>query len=408
MKYRLPSLRIQILLLVLVLMAIALLFIRSFFIYSFHSFQEELHTDQLKESVTTLYHDVKQILPQEQQEVFHDSVRTILRDIEQINLTGSFFVDDMSLYSTFIFVFLLLVVLAIFIFSSSLILRPLRRLQEGTRELAKGNFDVVVPETRVSQINDLVVSFNQMTRDLMETHRRLVQIERDTLWRELARIMAHEIKNPLTPIRLAAERLELQYEKRDTPFDQIFNDSICVIQEEVESLKQLVDRFRDFAHMPLPQFEVFDLEELLRDVIRSCSDRADISLAFTGDFKQFNGDRVQWREVFANLLENAIQISEQKACITITGQHEADIYQIQIADSGPGIDPEFLEKVFSPYFTRRQHGTGLGLAVVRRIIQMHNGEITATSPPGEGATFSIRVQTGVTATSDPVKLENEQ
>jgi two-component system, NtrC family, nitrogen regulation sensor histidine kinase NtrY len=392
MKYRLPSLRIQILLLVLVLLAIAMLFIRSFFIYGFNSFQEELHTEQLSESITALYHDVKLVLPPEQQEAFRDSIRTILRDVEQINLTGSFFVDDMSLYSTFIFVFLLLVVLAIFVFSSSLILRPLRRLQVGTRELAKGNFDVVVPESRVSQINDLVVSFNQMTRDLMETNRRLVQVERDTLWRELARIMAHEIKNPLTPIRLAAERLELQYEKRDTPFDLIFNDSICVIQEEVESLKQLVDRFRDFAHMPLPQFEVFDLEELLRDVIRSTCDQADISLELAGNFKQFNGDRVQWREVFVNLLQNAVQVSEQKACITITGHQESDLYQIQVADSGPGIDPDYLEKVFSPYFTRRQHGTGLGLAVVRRILQMHNGDISVTSPPGEGAIFSIEIR----------------
>jgi two-component system, NtrC family, nitrogen regulation sensor histidine kinase NtrY len=392
MKYRLPSLRIQILLLVLVLLAIALLFIRSFFIFSFNSFQDELHTEQLKESITTLYHDVKLVLPEEQQEVFRDSVRTILRDVEQIKLTGSFFVDDMSLYSTFIFVFLLLVVLAIFVFSSNLILSPLRRLQQGTHELAQGNFNVVVKGTRVSQINDVVVSFNQMTRDLMETNRRLVQAERDTLWRELARIMAHEIKNPLTPIRLAAERLELKYEKRDTPFDRIFDDSISVIQEEVESLKQLVDRFRDFAHMPLPQLEIFDLEELLRDVIRSCSDRAEISLTLNGDFKHFSGDRVQWREVFVNLFENSIQISDHEAHITVTGQYEAEIYQITVTDNGPGIDPEHLDKVFSPYFTRRQHGTGLGLAVVRRIIQMHNGDITAISPSGEGATFSIEIR----------------
>ena len=130
----------------------------------------------------------------------------------------------------------------------------------------------------------------------------------------------------------------------------------------------------------------------MRDVIRSTCDQADISLELAGNFKQFNGDRVQWREVFVNLLQNAVQVSEQKACITITGHQESDLYQIQVADSGPGIDPDYLEKVFSPYFTRRQHGTGLGLAVVRRILQMHNGDISVTSPPGEGAIFSIEIR----------------
>ncbi|MBC8477956.1 HAMP domain-containing histidine kinase [bacterium] len=407
MKYRLPSLRVQILVLVLALLTAALLFIRSFFIYGFESFQEELHTEELKESITTMYHDICELIPPEQEEAFRDTVRTLLRDVEQINLTGTFFVDEMTLYSTFIFVFLVLVVISIFVFSSSLILRPLRRLQEGTQELARGNFDIQVSRTRVPEVNDLVTSFNQMIRDLAESRRRLVQVERDLLWREIARIMAHEIKNPLTPIRLSAERLEMQYQDRDTAFDRIFHDSISVIQEEVDNLQLLVNRFRDFAHMPLPQIAPFDLQELLEEVIRSCSERAQVSLELAGDFRAFTGDRMQWREVFVNLLENAIQAAGSAAQITINGIHEADSYRIQVEDNGTGIDPEHLEKVFDPYFTRRREGTGLGLAVVRRIVQMHNGDIYAESPPGAGATFTIVVQADLTPDGKPDGVEGD-
>ncbi len=389
MSWRLPSLRAQILLLMLVLLTVALLFIRSFFIYSFQTFQTELHTDQLNESITALYHDTSDQLPEEQRNAFRDSVRGLMGQVEQINLTGAFFVDDMTLYSSFIFVFLMLVMLLIFVFSSTLIMRPLRRLQEATQELARDNFEVHVQETRVSQINDLVVSFNRMTRDLADSRRRLVQVERDLLWREMARIMAHEIKNPLTPIRLAAERLDLQYEDLDTPFDKIFRDSIGVIQEEVDSLQLLVNRFRDFAHMPLPQIARFDLRELLEEIIKSYTDRAEITFDFPSDCQHFTGDRMQWREVFVNLIENAIQAVEADPCITINCERDPTSLRISVKDNGAGIAPEDLDKIFDPYFTKRRQGTGLGLAVVRRIVQMHGGDISAANNQPAGATFNI-------------------
>ncbi|MBN2016678.1 MAG: GHKL domain-containing protein [Candidatus Cloacimonetes bacterium] len=351
----------------------------------FNDYSKDITSLKLYDQVHNLYSNHKDSIDKEE-------VSKILTDINKIELTTYLFQKDMTLYSTLYVVISGLVVLIIMLIVLTLITRPLNRLQTGTKKIAGGDLKVRVRESRFSPINGLIVSFNNMVEELESNRDKLVQAEKDMMWREMAQVMAHEIKNPLTPLRLSAERMEMKYWGKSENFDKIFQDSMEVINEEINNLQHLVKEFSRFARMPSANFEHYDINEQIRDIIAPYRTKADITLSLDPELPEFYGDRMQMKQVFVNLIQNAIQASSSRSIIEISSRTDGALFIFSIKDSGEGISPEDMERIFRPYYTTKEKGTGLGLSIVKRMITQHQGTIEVDSKKGEGTTFTIRIQ----------------
>jgi len=248
----------------------------------------------------------------------------------------------------------------------------------------------------------------------------LIAAQRATAWQEVARRMAHEIKNPLTPIQLSAERIAKRFKSepttlaggfRQTPGTPIIGtgtlfedqnskvvlDGTETILREVRSLKAMVDEFSRFARLPEVKLEAGDLNEVVREAASLYLDRTDeaaITLGLSEGLPSANIDSEQLKRAFVNLIDNAIEApGDAPRSITISTSFEAarDILVAEVSDNGNGIDPADHHKLFQPYFSTKGRGTGLGLAIVNRIITEHHGKIRAATTPPKGASFTIEI-----------------
>ena len=222
----------------------------------------------------------------------------------------------------------------------------------------------------------------------------LIKAQKVAAWQEVARRVAHEIKNPLTPIQLSAQRLRKKYFEKSPDFDRIFDEATNVIVTEVGSLKHMVDEFSKFARLPAPQMARQSLNEVVQDVLplyRSAQKDIEFIVSLDEDLPVLNFDREQVRRVFVNLIENGIQAMNQAGRLWVTTKYDTKRKRavVTIADEGAGIAPEDQGKLFVPYFTRKKTGTGLGLAIVRRIITDHDGQIQAGNNQPKGAVFTF-------------------
>lgn len=224
----------------------------------------------------------------------------------------------------------------------------------------------------------------------------LMRAQKAATWQEVARRIAHEIKNPLTPIQLSAQRLRKKYFAKSQDLDEIFDNSTSTIIREVNSLKTLVDEFSAFARMPSPQPRPCDLHDILREVVLLYEGaHKDIIIVqeMNGRLPTLHLDRDQIKRVFMNLFENAIEAMKKKGRLWISTMYDQDkkTVMVEIADEGRGIHPEDMDKLFLPYFSRKKTGSGLGLAIVNRIISDHNGHITVTPHHPKGTRFIIEL-----------------
>jgi len=392
MKMPVPSFRIQIVVLVTVLFVAASLFFRSYFLGSFQNYQDQIQFLELTDKINELYHQHRSSLSPQEQEKYKDQIENLLIDVKQIHLAGDLFEREISLYSIFIFFFLVGTVLLIFLVTFGMITRPLMRLQEATKELGKGNLEVQVRESKFSPINDLIVSFNTMASELLENRNKLIEAEKEMMWREMAQVMAHEIKNPLTPIRLQIQRLEHKYLMGSDDFEQVFDGVIKIVNEEVDNLQSLVNQFRDFAKMPSANFDYYNVRQQIEEITMQYDHQADIHFRADDDLPEFYGDKMQMKQVFVNLIQNAIHSMDEDKTLNINLSFEEPNFIFTVEDHGSGISKEDQDKIFQPYFTRKKKGTGLGLAIVKRIVQTHDGNIKVQSTTGEGSTFIIRIR----------------
>lgn len=224
----------------------------------------------------------------------------------------------------------------------------------------------------------------------------LIKAQKVATWREVAQRIAHEIKNPLTPIQLSAQRLRKKFSEKAPDFEAVFDESTNVIVNEVNSLKRLVDEFSKFARMPAPQLSRQSLHEVIRDVValyRSAHREVEWVMELDDALPPLNMDRDQMNRVFVNLFDNAIQAMNQKGRLWVTTHFDSRRRKaiIRVADEGTGISPEDQEKLFVPYFSRKRTGTGLGLAIVQRIVTDHDGQIRAANNEPNGAVFTIEL-----------------
>lgn len=224
---------------------------------------------------------------------------------------------------------------------------------------------------------------------------RLIAAQRSAAWGEVARRLAHEIKNPLTPIQLSAERLQMKLADKLANGDAEFlNRGTQTIINQVQSMKRMVDDFRDYARMPAPEVAPLDLNDLVGEVLGLYeTSHAEVDVRLAADLPPVLGDATQMRQIIHNLLRNAEDAQEGKeaAQIEISTRRLGERAELCVADAGPGFPAEIMARVFEPYVTTKAKGTGLGLAIVKKIVDEHHGTIDITNRQPVGAQVSIRL-----------------
>ncbi|MFC1853181.1 PAS domain-containing sensor histidine kinase [candidate division CSSED10-310 bacterium] len=292
----------------------------------------------------------------------------------------------------------LIISLLVSLFLSRRITRPVQSLVAGTSAVAAGNLEHNIPVTSQDEIGLLVKSFNQMTMDLAENKKNLIVAERVAAWQEIARRLAHEIKNPLSPILLSIQTLQKTYRRQHPDFDEIFWESTAAINEEVQSLKRIVNEFAEFARMPKPNPEKTNINQIIQTTVNlyvGVSSSVTITQNLSLELPPCEVDRELISQVLKNLIGNAIEATPEGVSIDISTDckqaDESSFVLITVADDGIGMTTEECEQVFRPYYTTKKGGTGLGLSIAHRIITDHGGSISLVSEPGKGTIFTIEL-----------------
>jgi signal transduction histidine kinase len=269
---------------------------------------------------------------------------------------------------------------------------PVRDLARAARAVARGELEARVPVRTRDEVGALGDAFNAMTRDLSTARSDLVRAERIAAWREIAQRIAHEIKNPLTPIQMAIETLQRAHAKRAPQFDELFAESSRTILDEVGRLKHIVAEFSRFARLPVPRLAPVDVGEVVEAALALYAGAAPVERRLAPSLPAALADREQLTQVLLNLLENARDAVETRAAegriIVTTRALEARV-ELEVEDNGPGLSDEARARLFTPYFTTKTRGTGLGLAIVHRIVSDHGGEIRVGDAAGRGAVFTV-------------------
>ena len=298
---------------------------------------------------------------------------------------------------------LLFISISIAIRFSSRFFRSINNLILASTSIGQGNLDIKVPEVKTDKdLEILNKNFNQMIVRLKDQQEKLVLNERHEAWGSLARKLAHEIKNPLTPIQLTIDRLKNKYSNElDKKNKENFNENLKIINNQIKQIEKLVNEFSDFARMPKPIFQKNDLIILINDNIKLLQELdLTIKIDFTHNNQQlfFDGDKEQLSRVFLNLIKNSIESIQQKAekvsdfnkNITIELNNFDSHISLVINDNGIGFKNlnNNIKEILNPYFTTKKKGTGLGLSIVNKIINDHNGNIEFISKT-DGAIIKI-------------------
>ncbi|GAB6392231.1 MAG: histidine kinase/HAMP domain-containing protein [Treponematales bacterium] len=298
-------------------------------------------------------------------------------------------------YSVF-FLPLLLMTLIIAVSFTRRLTQPLMELTDATRRVAEGDLSIQILARRGDELGHLIQSFNDMVRELQSSQAALVKAEKISLWRTMAQQLAHEIKNPLTPIRLSAERVLRRWKSAPETAGEILEPSMLAIIQEVDGLSTLLTEFRSLSRPMEPSGGTADLRELAEETARPY--RAshpgvviDTSRVEPGVTVKI--DRNRLRQVLTNLIANGIEAMRGSGRVEVRSdivrKHERRYCRLSVRDTGRGMTKEEGEKVFTPYFTTKEEGTGLGLPIVERIVNEHGGAVWFNTAPGAGATFFV-------------------
>ncbi|HXX20481.1 MAG TPA: ATP-binding protein [Candidatus Acidoferrum sp.] len=291
--------------------------------------------------------------------------------------------------------------------------RPVQKLAEGAREVSAGNWAARVNVRGRNEIGQLALAFNRMTEQLSEQRERLVQAERVAAWRELARRLAHELKNPLFPLQTTVENLQRAKEQSPEQFDEVFRESTGILLSEIENLKKIIGRFSDFAKMPQPELGPVNLNETVRGVVKlfesqfSAVGRPPITPELHLDEQPptIQADEALVRRAIENLVLNAMDAMPSGGVLMLRTTHQNGDVDLEVSDTGTGLTPEECDRLFTPYYTTKQHGTGLGLAIVQSVVSDHGGRIWVESEAGVGTSFHIHLPVKPSVRAAPAPAE---
>lgn len=312
----------------------------------------------------------------------------LLYDFRESLATTEMIQKEAKVYSGFYLLLILLVSSLLFILSFYKITKPLKELQIATRQIKEGNFQIQLPETGFTEIRELKHSFNSMSQELQATQNKLIEAEKDMIWKEFSRMLAHEIKNPLTPIQLSVQRLEDKYLTDRKKFEQIFPDAIKIVNQEVNNLYNLAKSISNFAKNISPEYKVFKPYEVIKDIISPYSHKYNIILEGCRNC-QVRFDQMHFYQIVTNILQNAIDASSPADDINLNLVKDNNKLVLQIIDSGKGIAPAELKKIFEPYYSKKKKGIGLGLAFVKKLVEVNNANLKVESQLGIGTKFEV-------------------
>lgn len=277
--------------------------------------------------------------------------------------------------------------------------RPVERLAQAAQDVAGGDWNARVEVKGHDEIAQLADAFNRMTSELLAQKERLVQTERVAAWRELARRLAHELKNPLFPLQLTVENLVKARTQNPEMFEEVFRESSSTLLAEISNLKGIIGRFSEFSKMPQPQLQMVPVNETVRGVAQlfqaqfQARGRKAIACRLELDEKvgSIDADPELLHRAISNLVLNAMDAMPEGGTLTLRTRLDGGQAIIEVADTGSGMTPEECARIFTPYYTSKQHGTGLGLAIVQSVVSDHGGRISVKSEAGRGSTFVIEL-----------------
>jgi two-component system nitrogen regulation sensor histidine kinase NtrY len=275
--------------------------------------------------------------------------------------------------------------------------RPLEALARQAGEVVRGDPRPV--EARGGrELEAFAHAFNQAIADLVQLRKRLAVTERIAARREIARLVAHEIKNPLAPIRAAVETLRRLRARHDPAFDEYFDEATHTVLEQVHRITKIVSEFTEFARLPAPHPTAVRLDEVVKSTVLLYATGGAEVTAVVADDLIIQADRDQLVQVLTNLVQNGLDAARGRQAsprvIVAAASDGTDRVAIKVTDNGPGVSDEMLPRLFQPYATSKPDGTGLGLAIVHRIVQEHGGEIIYERAPDGGATFRVVLPVG--------------
>jgi nitrogen fixation/metabolism regulation signal transduction histidine kinase len=302
----------------------------------------------------------------------------------------------LALLYCFLVLPLLLVALLLGMSAADLVAEPLASLEEATRRVSKGDFGVRLIVKPGDETGRLVASFNRMFDEIERSRFDDMRKGKIDAWQDIAQRLAHELKNPLTPIRLTAERVLKRWQADPAQAASILESSMLAIVKEVEGMDALLDDFRSFASLPEPQRDWTDLSSLVADSVAVyAASYPDLRFVMDGipEDLTLRVDRAAVKRALVNLIANSVDAMEGRGEIEISADlvkaADSRYCRLRIRDTGCGISPTLGKKIFTPYFTTKSEGTGLGLSIVERIVVEHGGSIRFESEEGAGATFFV-------------------
>jgi nitrogen fixation/metabolism regulation signal transduction histidine kinase len=309
--------------------------------------------------------------------------------LEYENRVSQFFTTFINVY---VFVFVIIGFIAFFIANS--ITYPLTLIEEQLRETKIGKKMDPIDWKGRDEIGRLIKEYNRMIHELEESTDRLAKSERENAWREMAKQVAHEIKNPLTPMKLGLQLLQRSWLDNDPEFRDKFERFSKTMIQQIESLSLIASEFSNFAQMPQAKLETLDIKEIVSNVVDlyKNENEIEINLGYNPSLKSvIYADKDQMIRVFNNLIKNSIQAipSQRLGKIDVELMNDNDSILVIIQDNGVGIDEEMREKIFRPNFTTKGSGMGMGLAIVNSIILNAEGKIWFNSSLNKGTTFYV-------------------
>jgi signal transduction histidine kinase len=271
--------------------------------------------------------------------------------------------------------------------------RPLRELSQAARRIGRGDLDLQLTPRSSDEVGELVKAFNEMVQELKANREHLARVERELAWKEMAKQVAHEIKNPLTPIKLSIQHLQQAYKDNVPQFKEILDRVARTVVDQIETLSRIATEFSNFARMPMPRYERISLNEILRESVTLFSQVEGIAFKtkFDETLVPIVADRDELRRVFINILRNSVQAMPKGGTVEMSTRLEDGSCVITLRDNGPGIPEDIRSRVFQPNFSTKTDGMGIGLAISRKVIEDLNGTIELWSKVGEGTTIEIRL-----------------
>lgn len=274
--------------------------------------------------------------------------------------------------------------------------RPIARLQQGMQEVAQGKFERVLPVESRDEIGALVKTFNTMQGQLSESREQLARQQRQLAWREMARQIAHEIKNPLTPMKLAIQHLQRSYGNKDEPkFKTQFQRTTATLIAQIDSLAHIANEFSSFARLPKRNVRTLDLRAVLSEAHALMRAEASAEVTLKLELPQVplpvQGDLSELRRTYINLIKNALEAVQEQdpGKITVTARQDVDQIVTEVMDNGTGIPVDVQDRIYEPSFSTKTSGAGLGLAIAKQAIELSGGEISFTTQLAKGTTMRI-------------------